>query len=133
MDEGATVRFLVLLRIVARIAVAVGAAASVSLMLRAGRPPLFLLVLFTGWVLSPFVGLALADFASKRWSVLTRATLYGVMLILALGSVAFYGDVVSMPPGTRPAAVFLLVPLASWLLLTMAVPVAALVSRRLSR
>jgi hypothetical protein len=122
-----------LLRGVALIAVVVGAAGSVSLMLRAGHPPLLLLVLFTGWVLSPFVALALADIASKRWSALTRATLYGVMLILTLGSLAFYGDIVSMPPGSKPAFVFLVVPLGSWLLLTIAVPIAALASRRLSR
>jgi hypothetical protein len=102
-------------------------------MLRAGHPPLLLLVLFTGWVLSPFVALVLAAIASKRWSVLTRATLYGIMLILAVGSVAFYGDIVSMPAGSKPAFVFLVVPLGSWLLLTIAVPIAALVSRRLSR
>ena len=125
--------FLGLLRGVALIAVVVGAAGSVSLMLRAGHPPLLLLVLFTGWVLSPFVALVLADIASKRWSVLTRATLHGVMLILTLGSLAFYGDIVSMPPGSKPAFVFLVVPLGSWLLLTIAVPIAALVSRRLLR
>ena len=125
--------FLGLLRGVALIAVVVGAAGSVGLMLRAGHPPFFLLILFTGWVLSPFVALVLADIASKRWSILTRSTLYGVMLILTLGSLAFYGDIVLMPPGSKPAFVFLVVPFGSWLLLTIAVPIAAFVSRRLSR
>ena len=121
------------LRGMALVAVVVGAAGSVSLMLRAGHPPIFLLVLFTGWVLSPFVAVVLADIASKRWSVPTRVTLYGVMLILTLGSLAFYGDIVSMPPGAKPAFVFLVVPLGSWLLLMIAVPIAAVVSRRLPR
>ncbi len=63
----------------ALIAVVVGAAGSVRWMLRAGHPPLFLLILFTGWVL---------------------------------------------PPGSRPAFVFLVVPLGSWLLLAIAAAIA---------
>jgi hypothetical protein len=55
------------------------------------------------------------------------------MLMNTLGSLAFYGGIVSMPPGSKPAFVFLVVPLGSWLLLTIAVPIAAFVSRRLSR
>ena len=122
-----------ILRVAALSAVVVGAAGSVGLMLRAGHPPLFLLVLFTGWVLSPFVALVLADIVSKRWSVVTRATLYSVMLILTLASLIIYGGIVSRPSGTRPAAVFLLVPLGSWLLITIVVPMAALVSGKLTR
>lgn len=125
--------FLALLRGVALFAVVVGAAGSLVLMLRAGHPPLFLRVLFAGWVLSPFVALALAHIASKRWPVPTRATLYAVTLVVALGSPAFYGGIVSMPPGTRPAAVFLVVPFGSWLLLAVTVPIVARLSRRPSR
>jgi hypothetical protein len=91
-----------------------------------------LLVLFAIWDLSPFIGLVLADIVSKRWPVLTRATLYVVMVILALGSLAFYGDVF-LRPRPQPAFVFLVVPLGSWLLMTIAVAIAALVSGRLSR
>ena len=72
-----------------------------------------LLLLFTIWVLSPFVGLALAANVSKRWSALTRATLYGVMLILTLGSLVIYGDVALGPPRPKPAFMFLVVPLGS--------------------
>jgi hypothetical protein len=114
-------------------AVVVGAAGSIDLMLRAAHPPFLLRVLFTGWVLSPFVALALADSVSKRWSVLTRAMLYGVMLILAVGSLACYARIIPMPPGSKPAFLFLVVPVGSWLLLTIAGPIAALVSRRPSR
>ena len=118
---------------VALLAVVGGAAGSTWFMLRAAHPPLILLALFTGWVLSPFVAMVWADVASKRWSELRRATLYGVMLALTLGSLACYGDIVSMPAGSRPALVFLVVPLASWLVLTIALPTAALISRRRSR
>jgi hypothetical protein len=102
-------------------------------MLRAGHPPPFLLILFTGWVLSPFVALATADRASKRWSPLTRATLQSVMLILTPASLVFYARIVSMPKGSRPAFLFLVVPLGSWLFLTITVSTAALLARRRSR
>jgi len=125
--------FLAVLRAVALIAVAAGAAGSVGLMLRAGRrTPRLLLVLFVIWVLSPFVALAWANMVSKRWPVLTRATLYCVTFALTLGSLAIYGGLVSPPPGSARAFVFVAVPPASWLLMTIVVPVAALISRRRS-
>ena len=68
--------FLDLLRVVALIAVGVGAGGSFALMLRAGRrTPRFLLVAFVFWVLSPFAGLAWAGVVSQRWPVPTRHAL----------------------------------------------------------
>jgi hypothetical protein len=124
-----------LLRAVALIGVVAGAVGSVGLMLRAGHrnPSRLLLALFAIWVLSPFVALVLANVVSKRWSVLTRATLHSVTLVLTLVSLALYGDVVLRPPKSTPAFVFLVVPLGSWLLATIAVSVAAFISRGLSR
>ena len=83
------------------------------------NPSRILLILFAIWDLSPFMALVLADIVSKRWSVLTRATLYSVMLVLTLGSLAIYGGVVLGPLKVKPAAVFLLVPLASWLVIAI--------------
>ena len=126
--------FLGLLRAVALIALVAGAVGSVGLMLWVGHrnPSRILLGLFAIWDLSPFVALVLADIFSKRWSVVTRATLYGVMLILSLSSLALYGDVV-LRPRPQPAFMFLVVPLGSWLFMTTVVPIAALISGRLSR
>jgi hypothetical protein len=119
---------------VALIAVVAGAAGSIALMLRASQhPPRFLLVLFTIWVLSPFVALGWANLVSMRWSVVTRSTLHVVTLVLTLGSLAIYGNVlVVAPSGSPPAFVFVAVPPASWLLLTIVVSTGALISRRLS-
>ncbi len=127
--------FLGLLRAVALIAVVAGAGGSVGLMLRAGqRTPRFLLVLFTIWVLSPFVALLWANMVSKRWSVVTRATLYGVTLVVTLGSLAIYSElVVVRPPGSANAFLFVAVPPASWVFITIVVSMAALISGRLSR
>jgi len=126
--------FLGFLRAVALIAVAPGAVGSVSLMLRADqRTPRFLLVLFFIWILSPFVALAWANVVSKHWPVLTRATLYCVTLLITLGSLPFYGKLVLPPAGSSRAFVFVAVPPASWLLMTIVVSIAALISRRRSR
>ena len=127
--------FLGLLRVVALIAMVSGAGGSVGLMLWEGHrnPSRVLLLLFTIWDLSPFIALVLADIVSKRWSVLTRATLHSVMMVVSLGSLAIYGYVVLRPHESTPTAVFLVVPLGSWLLLTIVVTVAALISNRLSR
>jgi hypothetical protein len=124
--------FLDLLHAVALIAVVAGAAGSVGLMLRAGHPPLFLRVLFVIWVLSPFMALLLADKVSKRWSLITRATLHSVMLIVTLGSLVIYGGAALRPPASKPAFLFLVVPLGSWLLMAIVVPMAALISGRQS-
>ena len=123
------------LRTVAMIAVLAGASGSVGLMLRVGHRnnSRILLALFGIWVLSPFIALVWANVVSKRWSVLTRAALYSLMLVLTLGSLAAYGDVALGPPRAKPAFIFLVVPLASWLLIAIVIPVAAFLSGRLSR
>jgi hypothetical protein len=128
--------FLGLLRATAVMAVLAGAAGSIASMLRVGHRnnSRILLVLFTIWVLSPFAALIIANLVSKRWSVLTRSTLYCLMLALALGSFAIYGNVAFGPPRAQPAAAFLVVPLASWLLIATVIPIAALISgKRLRR
>ena len=78
------------------------------------------------------MALVLAHVVSKRWSALTRATLYSVMLVLTLGSLAMYRDVALGPPRAKTAFVFVVVPPASWLLIAIVVPIAALISGRLS-
>jgi len=128
-----TSRFLGFLRAVALGAVGAGAVGSLGLMLRADqRTPRFLLVIFVFWVLSPFVALAWANVVSKYWPVLTQAALYGVTLIITLGSVACYGKLILPPAGSPRAFVFAAVPPVSWLLMTIVVSIAALISRRRS-
>ena len=122
------------LRAAALIALLVGAAGSLGLMLHAGRrSPRLLLVLFVPWVLSPFIALVFAHVVSKRLSVPTRATLYCVMLVIAVGSLAIYGDDALGHRRPQAAFVYVAVPPASLLLMATVVPVAAFLSRRLSR
>jgi hypothetical protein len=67
---------------------------------------------------------------STRWSLLTRAALVGASLSITLISLAFYGKIISPPPGSANAFVFVVVPFASWLLAAILVAAAALISRK---
>lgn len=109
------------LRRVALVALAVSAAGSVGSMLVVGhRAPIFLMVLFFGWVLAPFAALAWACRTSARWAEQARARVDWVTIVVALGSLALYADVVLRPPAASPASIFLLVPVGSWLLMAIA-------------
>ena len=121
-----------LLRTIAVVVVFVGAVGSLALMFRTGRNnrSVVLIALFFIWVISPFIGVLMANVFAKRWSVLFRVTLYILMIILSLGSLVAYSGVLS-PTGVKPAAVFLIVPLISWLLIVSAILMAAVMSRKL--
>jgi hypothetical protein len=121
-----------LLRKTGLVALVAGAAGSLILMSNAvEHPPAVLVILFTGWVLSPFAGLFTAHMLYKKRPVSTRVTIYVLMLLIAVGSLVGYSGVF-IPPGTKPAAVYLMVPLASWLVMIITIPM-ALRSGRMSR
>lgn len=122
-----------ILRAVALIAAVAGALGSLGLTIGAGRTtPWLLLLFFVIAVLSPFVALLWAAMVSRRWAVTTRAALYCVTLIITLGSLATYGNVISPPTGSARAFMFVVVPPVSWLFMAIVVPIAALISRRRS-
>jgi hypothetical protein len=123
--------FLSFLRALAMIAAVAGAVGSVGLMLWVGHrnPSRLLLALFVIWDVAPFIALAGANTVSKRWPVLTQATLFSVTLVISVASLAIYGNVAFGPPRSTPAFMFLVVPPASWVMMTIAVSIAALISR----
>ena len=120
------------LRRAARLAVAVGAAGSVALTLYAGRhnDSRILRFLFAAWVVSPFLAAGTADLVSKHWSALTRATLHIVTLVLTPASLAVYAATAFGRTAMKTGSVFLVGPLACWLLPAVAVPIAAVISGR---
>ncbi len=119
------------LRTASLICAVVGAIGSVGSVLRVGEgAPGVLLVLFVGWVLTPFFALVLANLVGKRWTVLTRTTIYCITLAVALASLAIYGYVVFWPRPKTPTALFLLFPLGSLVASAVAVAIAGLISRR---
>ncbi len=125
-------KFLGFLRGVALTALVIGAIGSLAFMFRAGQQtPRLLLILFTIWVLSPFAALLLAHRLSKSWSALTRATLRVVMIIIALSSLAIYGEWINLRPAeSANAFLFVAVPPASLLFIAIVVSIAAFVSGR---
>ena len=127
--------FLGLLRIAAVLILVVGFTGSLVFMFRAGQhTPRLLLILFTIWVLAPFVALFWANTVSKRWSAVTRATLHCVMLIVSLGSLAIYGEWIDVrPAGSANAFLFVIVPPVSLIFIAIVVPITAFISGRLSR
>ena len=113
-----------LLCIVALTVLLAGAIGSLVLMFNAGRnqKSILLIILFTGWVLSPFIGLVVAHVISKHWLVKTRITLYFLMIFITLASLIGYSGTLNVP-GTKPAFKFLIVPLISWVLILIIVPI----------
>lgn len=112
---------MVLLRAAARIATVVGAAGSIALSLYVGRNNSsgVLLLLFAGWVSFPFLAVARAEAAASRWPAMARAVLHWVTLLLTLCSLAIYARVAFGPRMPQPAAAFLLVPAAAWVVIAI--------------
>src|SRR5262245_56899137 len=100
---------------------------SVALMLRACRfnDSGVALALIAVWILSPMAALVLAEVVAKRWFTFSRATVYGLMLVVALGSVIVYGIDVFTPLSPRRGFPYALVPAVSWLLVVMVLVIAA--------
>ena len=114
----------------ALVAILAGAAASLGLLLRAGRStPRVVIVLMAIWVLSPFAVLLAARAMAGRWRTLTRRTLAGTAILLAIASVAIYANDGLRPAGRPRAFLFVLVPPLSWLAIAASVSVASLVAR----
>jgi hypothetical protein len=88
-----------------------------------GGTPL-LLVIFVLWVLSPFAGLAFAAIRSKTWKPRGQMILYGLIMLLSLASLVVYGINAVSQLGDKPAFIFLVVPLVSWVLIAVVVPLA---------
>lgn len=108
-----------------------GAAGSIGLWIHAAKhPPVSLIVLFVIWVLSPFALLAGARVISRRWSIATQRTLDWVTILVAIASLAIYGDDAVAHRTAHPAFVYVAVPPATWLLSAIAVSIAALMGRR---
>jgi len=108
-----------------------GAFVSLWFMFNAGRnqPSVFLIILFTLWVLSPFIGLLLLNNISKRWIVSVRETLYWLAIITTILSAAGYSGLFNTQE-TKNAFVFLVIPFLSWIIIAISFLIARRVSKR---
>jgi hypothetical protein len=102
------------------IALVLGAIGSLAFLINAGRTtPKPLLLLMGLWVLSPFVALFAGNALSKRWSAGVQVALRRTIVVVAVGSIVLYAlDTVRHIAG-KPAAMYVLVPPVSWLLVAI--------------
>src|SRR6202166_2837658 len=108
------------LRIFALILFATGWIVSLGFTLHAGHNnrSVLLIILFLGWVSSPFIGGLITWFISSRWPVFARKVLYILMIFITISSVVGYSGILS-PAGMKPAFIFLVIPLISWILMVI--------------
>lgn len=111
-----------------------GAAAAVAFVLRAGQRANshLLIVLFVGWVLSPYVALLPAYALSKRWPEKARISFYWVAVGLTLSTVGVYA-LDFAHPAAKEAPVFLMTPLGSWVLIATALFASVRMAKRTMR
>ena len=94
----------------------IGIMGSLVLMSHAGRhnKSVILILLFAGWVSSPFLALLISYF-SNFWPDSHRVHLY-ILMIITIGSLIVYSGAFGIH-GPHPAFVFMIIPLISWLLI----------------
>lgn len=116
---------------VAVLSVMAGAGASVGFTIYSGRnnDSVWLILLFAGWVMAPFIALLLVNTVGNRWSVPSRVSLYTLMVAVTVGSLVMYSGIWRVP-GTKPAFAFVVVPLLSWFVMGMAVLINASLPNR---
>jgi hypothetical protein len=102
----------------------IGGAISLTFMFKAVRnnDSVLLKLLFLIWVASPFVALTAVHFISRGWSAISIKIICILMLVIATGSLIGYAGLLS-PHGSKPAFIFLVVPLVSWLLMAVVMPI----------
>jgi len=107
-----------------------GGLISVCLMLMSNlRPPLFLIIIFIGWVISPFLAIALL-IKLKRWSVREVKLLALTGVVLAVISWTVYSFVLFRPPASQPAFPYVMLPIVSWVVTLISAGFAIISSRR---
>ena len=121
------------LKIAAIIVALAGVIGSIYFLFNAGskQSSVVLLGLFTGWILSPFIGLFIFTKISNRWSISARSLFYGLMIILPIVSVIAYSGAFNTSK-TKNAFIFLIVPLISWFLIVTVFLVARKISNNRS-
>jgi len=108
--------------IMTMIVIMIGVVGSLIFMFNASRnqKSILLLVLFTGWVVLPFIALLATCFIAKNRPVTTRIITYGLSFVISLCSLAGYGGAFS-GPDTKNAFMFLVVPFISLILIVASI------------
>ena len=103
----------------------VAAIGSLYFMLNVGRnnKSIILIGMFAGWVLSPFVGMFFSNKISNRWANPERVLIYWLIIAISIASVVAYSGLF-IPAETKPAFIFLIFPLISWILIISTILIA---------
>jgi hypothetical protein len=98
------------------LALLIGSAGSLYFMFRTAskQPSVLLMGLFTAWVLSPFLGLLLAERMVSPLKTSLRQRFYWLSLALTILSLTAYNGSIRIA-STKPAFIFLLIPFLSWI------------------
>jgi hypothetical protein len=104
----------VLLPLLAMVMVFGCAAGSFILVLTAGRQShsFLLRALFLVWVLMPFMAMVVVFLVSNQWVRADRKSVCWLISLLSLGSLLAYMELQGIA-GTRPAVIFLVIPVLS--------------------
>ena len=126
-----------MLRTVALVAAGAGGLGSLALLLQAGSRNSslpFIVLMFSIWVLSPFLALVFAIVRSVRWPEMIRTALYLVTIATAVVSILIYSRLIDLKPATSAHTfLFVAVPPASWMVIVMTLLIATLVFRSQAR
>jgi FtsH-binding integral membrane protein len=88
------------------------------MMFMVGRPPLFLMIMFIGWVLAPFLAFVFVEQRARRRSQPIAASLYWTIIVITVLSLAIYAIPAFGPIRPQPAKYFTAWPLLSLMLMT---------------
>ena len=97
-----------------------GAVGSIVFTLNAGRnnSSVLLPILFIGWVISPYLALLAIHFYSRLRQSFSDAFYLRMTGFITLFTTVAYSGIFS-PKGMKPAFVFLVVPLISWMIIVL--------------
>ncbi|WP_348261685.1 hypothetical protein P8935_18015 [Telmatobacter sp. DSM 110680] len=76
-----------------------------------------LALMFAIWVETPFVGLIWLGRISARWTASWQQSMYALMHVISLASVAIYAAVAFLKHLAKPAAPFLFIPAVTWMVI----------------
>jgi len=82
------------------------------------QTPFILLILFSGWVLSPYLGLFIATLISRKWKEGVQLALLVIAFFVSIVSLIGYTGIFT-PVDARPASIFLIIPFIGWIILVV--------------
>jgi hypothetical protein len=121
----------VIIRMLAVIVTFLGALFTAIAVLHTGRynNSAWLMALFVAWDVSPFIAMIVAQPIFKRRGKVFHLVLYVLMMAISVTSLAFYSGLIRWPD-KRPAFIFIVIPLVSWIIIGLVLGLSVLFDRK---